>query len=108
MTLSDDEYQALSDEYHDATLAAIVECKRLGYPPTRWELMVRQEGAVAAARRVLQPGRPNDGFVRLAYLMNPRHPELTVEWSALESRWRPLFTDEMRAVARQRLDEVPE
>jgi hypothetical protein len=27
--------------------------------------------------------RPNDGFVRLAYLMNPPHPELTAEYAAL-------------------------
>jgi hypothetical protein len=92
-----------AEELHAATLAAIKECKRLNYPPNYWEQMVKELGALEAHKRVLRPGRPNDGFVRLAYLMNPPHPELTAEYAALYN-YPDLFTEEELAVARQRLE----
>ncbi len=65
------------EQLHAATLVAINECKRLSYRPTYWEQMVKELGALDAHKQVLRPGPPHDGFVRLAFLMNPPHPELT-------------------------------
>jgi len=90
------------EQLHDDTLAAIRECKRLKYPPNYWEQMVRELGALEAHKRVLRPGPPNDGFVRLAYLTEPPRPELTAEYAALYN-YPDLFTEEELAVARGRL-----
>jgi hypothetical protein len=84
-------------------LAAIEACRRLDYSPTYWERTVKELGALDAHKRVLRPGRPHDGFVRLAFLMNPPHPELTAEYVALYS-FPDLFTEEELAVARGRLE----
>ena len=45
-----------------------------------------------AHKQVLRPGPPHDGFVRLAFLMNPPHPELTAEYAALYN-FPDLFMD---------------
>lgn len=86
-----------------ATVASINECKQLNYSPTRWAQMVNERGALGAHKQVLRPGPPNDGFVTLAYDMNPPHPELTAEYAALHN-FPDLFTEEELAVARGRLE----
>jgi hypothetical protein len=91
------------EQLHAATLVAINECKRLSYRPTYWEQMVKELGALDAHKQVLRPGPPHDGFVRLAFLMNPPHPELTAEYAALYNI-PDLFTEEELAVARGRLE----
>jgi hypothetical protein len=92
-----------AEQYHAATLAAIEASKRLHYNPTDWIVMVRRYGAVEATKRVLRPGPPPSGFVRLAWDMNPRHPELTAEHAALYD-FPDLFTEDEKEVARQRLE----
>src|SRR4051812_15970674 len=91
------------EQLHAATLATIEECKRLNYRPTYWEQMVKERGALAAHKQVLRPGPPNGGFVRLAWDMNPRRPELTAEYAALYN-FPDLFTDAELEVARGRLE----
>jgi hypothetical protein len=85
------------------TVASIKECQRLGYRPTRWVQMVNEHGALDTHKQVLRPGPPNDGFVTLAYNMNPPHPELTAEYAALHN-FPDLFTEEELGVARGRLE----
>jgi hypothetical protein len=63
--------------------------------------MVRERGAVGAAKQVLRPGPPADGFVTLAHL-NGR-PDLTTEYTALMPEFRSLFTHDELAVAESRL-----
>jgi hypothetical protein len=91
------------EQLHAATMVAIDECKRLSYRPTYWEQMVKELGALAAHKQVLRPGPPHDGFVKLAFLMNPPHPELTAEHAALYG-FPELFTDDELRVARGRLE----
>jgi hypothetical protein len=55
------------------------------------------------ARCFGRPGPPHDGFVRLAFLMNPPHPELTAEYAALYN-FPDLFTEEELGIARKRLE----
>lgn len=77
------------------------EQKRLGYNPTDWMMMVARHGAVGAAKRVLRPGPPPSGFVRLAWELN--RPDLTVEHYALRPEYQELFTSDELAIARERL-----
>lgn len=97
----------MSDEtpaqrFEAVTMAGIEEGKRLfNYPASRYLQMVRERGAVGAAKHVLRPGPPADGFVTLAHL-NGR-PDLTTEYTALLPEYRELFTDDELAEAQRRL-----
>lgn len=94
--------ETLVQRFDAVTLRGIDEGKRLfNYPASRYVQMVRERGAVGAAKHVLRPGPPADGFVTLAHL-NGR-PDLTTEYTALMPEFQPLFTDEELAVARERL-----
>jgi hypothetical protein len=93
------------DAYERETWAAIEECKHLKrrYDPAIWAGMVRQSGAVAAARHLLVSGDIQYGFRRL---IEEGRPDLTVEWSVLLPRWRRLFSEQYRAAARWRLQQA--
>ena len=65
--------------------------------------MVRELGAVAAAKRVLRAGPPSEGFVTLAYLKGRK--DLTTEATAVQPQFRELFTGEELRIARERLGE---
>ena len=91
---------SLEAQYEIATLKAVAVCKSLGYDPTAWITMTHRYGAAEAARRLLVSGDIQSGFQRLVDI---GHPELTIEWSALESRWEPLFQEDVKAAARWRL-----
>ncbi len=69
---------------------AIDECKHLNppYHASVWIGMVRQGGAANAARHLLINGDIQEGFRRL---VDAGRPNLTVEWSALNSRWSASF-----------------
>ncbi|MBE1552927.1 hypothetical protein GGC64_007019 [Mycobacterium sp. OAS707] len=89
-------------ERFEADLSAgIEESKRLGYNPTRFIQMVKQYGAVEATKRVVDTDQPSDGFVKLAYLMEPPRPDLTSEQLVLNYPY--LFDDGVVEKARQRL-----
>lgn len=100
MTSADD---SRVEQLHAATLDAIANCKQLNYRPAYWEQVVKEHGALRAHKQVLRPGPPHDGFVRLAWDMNPRRPELTAEYAALYN-FPDLFTEEELDVARARLE----
>lgn len=93
------------DAYERASWAAIEECKHLSrrYDPAIWIGMVRQSGAVAAAKQLLVSGDIQYGFRRL---IEEGRPDLTVEWSVLLPRWRQLFSDQYRDAARWRLQQA--
>lgn len=89
-------------QFEAVTSHGIEEGKRLfNYNPTRYIVLVRQHGAVGAAKQVLRRGPIPDGFVTLAHI-NGR-PDLTTEFTALLPEFQELFTDEELAVARERL-----
>lgn len=93
------------DAYGRAIWAAIEECKHLRrrYDPAIWIGMVRQSGAVEAAKHLLVSGDIQYGFRRL---IEEGRPDLTVEWSVLLPRWRQLFSDQYRDAARWRLQQA--
>jgi hypothetical protein len=76
------------------------ECSMLDYRPTRFLAMLREHGARETAYRILAGPDGHEGFTRVLML---GRTDLTVEAVVLDDRFRPLFSDEQRAVARRRL-----
>lgn len=72
-----------------------------GYWPNYFLRMVRKEGGVAAARKLLADRKTSEGFRKL---VKARRLDLSVEYHVLRPRYAPLFTREERAVARERLE----
>lgn len=79
----------------------IEESKRLGYNPTRFIQLVKQYGPVEATRRVVDTAHPAAGFVKLAWEITPRRPDLTSEQLVLN--YPTLFSSEVVRKARERL-----
>lgn len=90
-----------TDRFEADLWEGIEESKRLGYNPTRFIQMVKQYGGVAATKKVVDTDQPTDGFVKLAYLMEPPRPDLTSEQLVLN--YPQLFDDVVVQKARQRL-----
>lgn len=104
MTQTDNEHE-LAERFRDYLLRDIEECKRLNYNPTAYRQMVEQYGAVGAVQRLLQPpvSQCSDGFIRLWEL---KRLDLAAEYApAFVTEFAPLFTDEERRIARERLAE---
>lgn len=74
----------------------------LGYKPTAFLQMVEDHTGLGAAQRLLD--RPvadiSDGFTRL---FQDRRLDLSVEATALDTRWASLFTEKQLETARRRL-----
>lgn len=98
-----DSLEPLRKEFANAIHDTVRECRKLGYNPTAFQVMVHEHGATEAVRRLLQPPveQPSDGFTRLWEM---GWLDLAVENLArFESRFEGLFTQEERALACQRL-----
>jgi hypothetical protein len=84
----------------DIYTRAVAECD---YRPTRFLHTIEERGAVATAKALLHAPKASDGF---ATLWERGRLDLSVEALVLQNRWRPLFTDDERAIARKRLHQV--
>lgn len=87
--------------------AAMVDIHRkakdeVRYVATRFIQMVTEVGGVEAARRLLHTNEPSDG---LTTLWEHGKLDLSVEAQVLRPEFTDLFTEEERAIARQRLCE---
>jgi hypothetical protein len=72
-----------------------------GYWPNYFLRMVRNEGGVATAKKLLADSQVSAGFRRL---VKARRLDLSVEYHVLRPRFAPLFTQQERAKARERLE----
>ena len=72
----------------------------IGYWPSRFLAAVRRHGGLPYARKLLAPGAPSAGFDRVA---EAGRADLSVEYLALDTRFRHLFTKEERDEAKSRL-----
>jgi hypothetical protein len=70
------------------------------YWPNYFLRMVRNEGGVVAARKLLRDHKVSEGFLRL---VKARRLDLSVEYFVIKPRYASLFTPEERKVARDRL-----
>lgn len=98
--MTDEELNVLATELERAMLDDAEQAGTLGYNPTRFNMMVRREGGLAAAQKLLRLGPIPEGFWTLRQL---GRLDLSLERLVLRPRWRPLFTDEEIEVARERL-----
>ncbi len=87
-----------------AFLAAVNECRKIGYNPTRFVQMLNERGAVNTARSLLNTTKVSEGFTEL-YLRRKRL-DLSVEAIVLRSEHRDSFTASELGTARQRLRDV--
>mgnify|MGYP000663312267 CR=1 FL=1 len=70
------------------------------YWPNYFLRMVRNEGGIAAARKLLGDKKVSEGFLRL---VRARRLDLSVECFVIKPRYAVLFTLEERKAARDRL-----
>ncbi|MBW7884915.1 MAG: hypothetical protein H3C34_20210 [Caldilineaceae bacterium] len=91
----------LEAQFHSAMLDLYRNAKtRCNYTATYFLQMVTDDGGLATARTLLHSAHPASGF---AELWECGALDLTVEAQVLRSEFAELFTDEERAIARQRL-----
>ena len=94
----------LEDAFHRAMLSIYERAKReCRYSPNLFLSMVGERGGLGAARALLRARTVSDGFTRLWEL---GRLDLSVEALILQDEWHPLFSDEERAIARERLREM--
>lgn len=70
------------------------------YWPNYFLRMVRNDGGVSAARKLLADRKVSEGFLRL---VKARRLDLSVEYFVLKPRYAALFTSQERKIARDRL-----
>ena len=95
--------RALEADFLAHLIAGTEECRRAGYNPTAFRVMLDKHGAVGAVQRLLStpPERHSEGFTRLWELKLLR---VSAEYAvAFDPRFESLFTDDERGTARERL-----
>jgi hypothetical protein len=87
----------------DAEMLDILESEReVGFSSNYFRRMVNEFGGVETAHRLLRPERQLPPM--FAHLRRIGRTDLTVENRILKEQYRPLFSEDERAVARFRLD----
>ena len=98
--MTDEEVKVLTTELEHAMLDDAEQARELGYNPNRFNLMVRREGGLVTAQKLLRRGPVPAGFWTLQAL---GRLDLSLERLVLRPKWRALFTEEEVEVARERL-----
>jgi hypothetical protein len=89
--------------FHQAMIGIYEMAKEdCNYNATRFLQMVSERGGLKTARTLLATSRPSDGFTAL---WECGRLDLAVEAYVLKPDFAELFTDEEKAVAKQRLEE---
>lgn len=90
------------EEMFDSEMLRLYEKQRqVMRDPIRFRGMLGNLGGLATAVQMLESPTPGDGFV---VLWEKGRPDLSVEALILKEPWCNLFTDELLAVARSRLE----
>jgi len=84
--------QEMLDTYHRAA--------RLGYRPTYFLRMVQEHGGLETAHRLLGTDAPSEGLGRMWEL---GRLDISLEAIVLKPEYRPLFDEQERKIARERL-----
>lgn len=86
-------------DFDHAMMQIYVQAKQqAGYAATRFHQMLIEHGGLETARRLLP--QMSDGFTEL---YRRGRLDLTVEALVLKPKWRDLFSEEERKMARERL-----
>ena len=83
-----------NEEFTQHLWAAVRETEAAGYDPRRFKTMLNTDGGFDAVKRILESGKPSDGFTKLWEL---KRLNLTCEAVIVESKWRPYFGDDLLA-----------
>ncbi|MFK5709842.1 EVE domain-containing protein [Lysinibacillus boronitolerans] len=100
---TNDTDKQLINELHRAMLKIYDESKAIGYTPSKFRQMVANEGGLQTAKKLIGSKQLSDGFAELAQL---GRLDLTVEALVLQNKYRPLFSNEELAIARNRLEQL--
>jgi uncharacterized protein YktB (UPF0637 family) len=92
------------DELFEARVrSAVAKCRELGYNPNDFQQMLDSSNAVTLAQKLVTSGNIQSGLKKLSSLGKP---ELSIESIMLEPEFHPLFSQQILAAARWRLDQV--
>jgi hypothetical protein len=92
----------LERRFHGAMVGIYETAKReLGYNATRFLQMLSEQGGLATARQLLWSDTPSEGFTTL---WERGRLDLTVEAHVLRGEFEPLFGEDDRTRARERLE----
>jgi hypothetical protein len=91
----------LSARFHDDMLETYhLLSRQYGYRATYFLQMIEEHGGVETARRLIKSAQPGEGLTRLWEL---KRLDLSVEAYVLHAEYTPLFTEEERRIASERL-----
>lgn len=93
----------LAQEFAARLHAAILECHRLKYHPTRFEQMLQSSDAVTLAKKLVASGELQDGLKKLKGM---GRLDLSMEEIMLEPKFAPLFAKQELDAARWRLSQL--
>jgi hypothetical protein len=95
--------RSLEERFHRAMIEIYqAEKRETGVNAAYFLRMITDYGGVEAARRLLAKNAPSEGFTRL---WEHNRLDLTVEALVLRPEFALLFSEEERAIARDRLEE---
>jgi hypothetical protein len=101
---SSEEMEELKQKFHQSMLDIYKTAKReLNYTASYFIQMVSEWGGLETARRLLTKNELSEGFTEL-YLRD--RLDLTVEAHVIKTEFRPLFTPQEIAIAKQRLQDM--
>ena len=93
----------LEREFDKAMMSIYIRAKReAGYPASYFFRMLQERGGLETALKLLHDNHISKGFTSL---LRKGRLDLTVEAVILDEKWRALFTDQERGIARERLEE---
>ena len=90
----------LDDEFHQEMEDIYCVAASLDYRPVYFLRLVKEHGGVAAAKRLLSASEAQSGLTKLWEL---ERLDISMEALVVRERWRSLFSDAERQVARKRL-----
>lgn len=95
----------LGARFHQAMLAIYEKAKNEcgGYRATYFLRMVQEHGGVQAARKLLAGPQAQEGLFKL---WDCRRLDISMEALVLAPEWRPLLSEQERAIARKRLEQL--
>jgi hypothetical protein len=95
---------ALEQQFEEACLADVDECRQLGYNPGYFLRMVGEHGAREATRRLMLSDHLPEGFTRLVMM---GRTDLTLEAFVHDNpQFHALFDDDVVQAATERLHSV--
>ena len=91
--MQDIQWLELQNEFNREMLALPNATKEFGYNPSYFIRMVKRDGGLLAAKKLIMKPKISDGLKKLQQC---GRLDLSIEATVLKEKYRPLFTDEER------------